>query len=144
MKARAVSLRSSPSSTHHLSWLSPPHSLSLIAATLHSASLGIPLLRSPPNGVVTLLTHCPSWLSLSSIQRPLGSPSSAHRRSGLSPSSITLPRGRLPSHPLLSWSSPSSTDSSTLRPFGSPPSPAEGPDLQLPCTLLPSPVTLAG
>lgn len=107
MTARAVSLRSSPSSTHHLSWLSPPHSLSPMAVTIfHSAPLGVPLLRSPPTGVVTLLTHSPS--------------------------------GRLPSLPLLSRSSPSSTDSSTLRPFGSPPSPAEGPDLQPPCPSSPA------
>lgn len=144
MKARAVSLRSSPFSIHHLSWLSPPHSLSLMAVTLHSAPLVVALLRSPPNGVVTFLTHGPSRLSLSSIQCPSGSSSSAHRRTGWSPSILTLPRGHLPSLPLFSWSSPSSTDSSTLRPFGSPPSPAEGLDLQPPCILLPSPVTFAG
>lgn len=61
MKARAVSLRSSP----------PPFTIS------HGCHP---------------LTHCPSWLSLST-QRPSRSPSSAHRRTGLSPSSLTVPQG---------------------------------------------------
>lgn len=99
MKARAVSLRSSPSSTHHLSWLSPPHSLSLIAATLHSASLGIPLLRSPPNGVVTLLTLCPSCCHSPPFSAPWGPPPQLTADRGCHPhQSLSLGAVSLPTH----------------------------------------------
>lgn len=129
IKTKVVGLWSSVFSIHHLSWFSQsPLSRSRVAVTL---------LRSPPLGIHSLLTHCPP-----SPLQPLGVVTLIHSSTRVSPSSIHGPQGSSLLTALkivtLYRSQPLKLlPSSTLSPRGHL-LPLRGREPQDPCTLLPA------